>query len=64
MNKFLLLAASAALIYYAPKTGNVGTNVGLTTKFQAESVIGTVHANPDIFTAQCAADLSVACTHI
>ena len=45
-------------------TGDVGTNVGLTTGFQAENVTGTVHANPDIFTAQCAADLSVAYTQL
>ena len=44
--------------------GDVGTNVGLTTGFQADNVTGTVHANPDIFTAQCAADLSVAYTHL
>jgi len=45
-------------------TGDVGTNVGLTTGFQAENVTGTVHANPDVFTAQCAADLSIAYTNL
>lgn len=39
-------------------TGDVGTNVGLTTGFQAENVDGTIHPNPDTSTAQCAADLN------
>jgi len=39
-------------------TGDVGTNVGLTTGFQAANVTGTVHPNPDVSTAQCAADLN------
>jgi len=38
-------------------TGDVGTNVGLTTGFQEENVTGTIHPNPDSSTAQCAADL-------
>jgi len=40
-------------------TGDVGTNVGLTTGFQALNVTGTIHPNPDVSTAQCAADLNV-----
>lgn len=39
-------------------TGDVGSNVGLTTGFQTANVTGTVHPNPDVSTAQCAADLS------
>jgi hypothetical protein len=40
-------------------TGDVGTNAGLTSGFQAENVTGTVHPNPDVSTAQCASDLNV-----
>lgn len=39
-------------------TGDIGTNVGLTTGFQAVNVTGTIHANPDVSTAQCAADVN------
>lgn len=39
-------------------TGDVGTNVGLTTGFQAENTTGTIHSSPDVSTAQCAADLN------
>lgn len=45
-------------------TGDVGTNVGLTTGFQAENVTGTIHANPDVSTAQCAADLTTVYTYL
>lgn len=38
-------------------TGNVATNVGLTTGYDALLVTGEIHAIPDNFTAQCAADL-------
>lgn len=31
-------------------TGDVGTNVGLTTGFQASNVTGTIHENPDVST--------------
>jgi hypothetical protein len=41
-------------------TGDVGTNVGLTTGFSTVNVTGKVHPNPDGSTAQCAADLLVA----
>jgi hypothetical protein len=37
--------------------GDVGTNVGLTTGFDALLVNGNIHPIPDISTAQCAADL-------
>ena len=40
-------------------TGDIGTNVGLTTGFDPLLVTGTVHAIPDGSTAQCAADLLV-----
>lgn len=39
-------------------TGDVGTNVGLTTGFQTANVTGTIHPNPDVSTAQCAFDLN------
>jgi hypothetical protein len=38
-------------------TGDVGTNVGLTTGFNALYVTGTIHPIPDGSTAACAADL-------
>jgi hypothetical protein len=40
-------------------TGDVGTNVGLTTGFDPLLVTGTIHPIPDVFTAQCAADLLI-----
>ncbi len=45
-------------------TGDIGTNVGLTTGFQASNVTGTIHSNPDVSTAQCAADLSNVYTYL
>jgi hypothetical protein len=44
--------------------GDVGTNVGLTTGFQAENVTGTIHPNPDVSTAQCAFDLNNVYTYL
>lgn len=44
--------------------GDVGTNVGLTTGFQAQNVTGTIHANPDGSTAICAADLNNVYTYL
>jgi hypothetical protein len=38
-------------------TGDVGTNVGLTTGFDPLLVQGTIHPIPDVSTAQCADDL-------
>lgn len=38
-------------------TGDIGTNVGLTTGFDALSVTGSIHPIPDTSTAQAAADL-------
>jgi hypothetical protein len=38
-------------------TGDVGTNVGLTTGFQAINVTGSIHPIPDGSTAACASDL-------
>ncbi len=38
-------------------TGDVGTNNGLTTGFNAINVIGEIHPIPDGSTAQCATDL-------
>ncbi len=45
-------------------TGDVGTNVGLTTGFQTANVTGTIHPNPDVSTAQCAADLNVVYSYL
>ena len=39
-------------------TGDVGTNVGLTTGFNALNVTGTIHPIPDGSTAACATDLT------
>ncbi len=39
-------------------TGDVGSNMGLTTGFQAGNVVGTIHEIPDTSTAQCALDLN------
>jgi formylmethanofuran dehydrogenase subunit C len=38
-------------------TGDVGTNVGITTGFNQLQVSGTIHPIPDASTAKCAADL-------
>ncbi|MFN3753990.1 ice-binding family protein [Flavobacterium sp.] len=45
-------------------TGDIGTNVGLTTGFQTENVTGTIHPNPDVSTAQCALDLNNVYTYL
>ena len=45
-------------------TGDVGTNTGLTTGFDANNVNGTIHEQPDNSTAQAAADLSVAYAYL
>lgn len=39
-------------------TGDVGTNVGLTTGFSAINVTGMIHPIPDASTAACSADLN------
>lgn len=38
-------------------TGDIGTNVGLTTGYNALNVTGTIHPIPDVSTSSCAADL-------
>jgi hypothetical protein len=45
-------------------TGDVGTNVGLTTGFNPLFVTGTIHPIPDASTAQCAADLGTVYTYL
>lgn len=45
-------------------TGDVGTNVGLTTGFQEENVVGTIHSEPDTSTAQSAIDVNNAYTFL
>jgi hypothetical protein len=48
-------AVTNAGITYA--TGDVGTNVGLTTGFNPLYVTGTIHSIPDVVTTACATDL-------
>ena len=45
-------------------TGDVGTNVGTTTGFNAKYVKGTIHTIPDSSTKQCAADLTTAYNYL
>jgi hypothetical protein len=45
-------------------TGDVGTNVGLTTGFDPLLVTGMIHPIPDASTAQCAADLGTVYTYL
>lgn len=45
-------------------TGDVGTNVGLTTGYTVNNVTGTIHPIPDTSTAACAADLNTVYTYL
>ncbi len=45
-------------------TGDVGTNVGLTSGFTASNVIGNIHAMPDASTGTCANDLFIAYNYL
>ena len=45
-------------------TGDVGTNVGSTTGFDALLVTGAIHPIPDVSTAACAADLLIAYNYL
>ncbi|MDQ3109125.1 MAG: ice-binding family protein [Bacteroidota bacterium] len=45
-------------------TGDIGTNVGLTTGYNALNVTGMIHPIPDVSTAQCAADLGTLYTYL
>jgi hypothetical protein len=45
-------------------TGDIGTNVGLTTGFQESNVNGTIHPSPDVSTAQCAEDLGTVYSYL
>lgn len=45
-------------------TGDVGTNVGLTSGFDPLNVDGVIHPIPDISTAACAADLLIAFNYL
>ncbi|MBC7889275.1 MAG: DUF3494 domain-containing protein [Ferruginibacter sp.] len=45
-------------------TGDVGTNVGLTTGFNPLLVNGTIHPIPDVSTSQAAADLLTAYSYL
>lgn len=44
--------------------GDIGTNVGLTTGFNALNVTGFIHPIPDESTATCAADLEILYTYL
>jgi hypothetical protein len=44
--------------------GDIGTNVGLTTGYNAVDVTGTIHPIPDGSTAQCATDLGNVYTYL
>jgi len=63
---FALLSASGPVtnagITYA--TGDIGTNVGLTTGFNPLFVTGTIHPIPDGSTLQAAADLGLVYTYL
>jgi len=56
---FALFTSNGSLINSGISTvkGDVGTNVGLTTGFDALKVTGAIHPIPDGATAACAADL-------
>lgn len=45
-------------------TGDIGSNVGLTTGFNPANVTGTIHPNPDVSTAVCAVDLGNVYTYL
>lgn len=45
-------------------TGDIGTNVGLTTGFVAVNVTGTIHGSPDASTGNCAAELLTAYNYL
>lgn len=45
-------------------TGDIGTNVGLTTGYNPLNVTGTIHPIPDVSTATCATDLGIAYTYL
>jgi hypothetical protein len=45
-------------------TGDIGTNVGLTTGYNALNVTGTIHPIPDVSTATAAADLNNVNTYV
>lgn len=45
-------------------TGDIGSNAGLTTGFDANNVTGTIHSSPDTSTAAGAADLNNVYTYL
>jgi len=45
-------------------TGDIGSNLGLTTGFSSVNVTGTIHTNPDTSTAVCALDLNNVYTYL
>jgi len=63
---FALFTADGALSNSGVTTvsGDVGTNVGATTGFNALKVKGMIHAGPDTTTAKAAADLLVAYAYL
>ena len=63
---FALFTASGEMLNsgVTTVTGDVGTNVGLTTGFDPLTVTGMVHPIPDTETDACASDLLVAYTYM
>jgi hypothetical protein len=63
---FALFTASGEMLNtgVTTVTGDVGTNVGLTTGFDPLTVTGTVHPIPNTVTDACASDLLVAYTYM
>jgi hypothetical protein len=63
---FALFTASGEMLNegVTTVTGDVGTNVGLTTGFDPLTVNGTIHLIPDTETDACANDLLVAYTYM
>ncbi len=45
-------------------TGDIGTNVGLTTGYSSLTVTGNIHPIPDVSTAACASDLGNVYTYL
>lgn len=63
---FALFTANGALTNtgISTVTGDVGTNVGSTTGFEAGNVNGTIHTGPNTATATCATDLTALHTYL
>jgi hypothetical protein len=60
----ILLGPAAPNPGFGIVTGDIGTNVGLTTGFNHLTVDGTIHPKPDVSTANSAADLLIAYNYV